>query len=216
MKRCTMCKTEKDLSEFWYSKSKAQYVAECHECRKARGKLYRDNPERKELAREVSRKWRKDHPETLNRLQMEWRERNPGLAAERTAIWRKENRERALRGQRNCHRKLKNAAYAAYGGFQCACCGETEEGFLSIDHVNNDGAHHRKNVSHRKLPKWLKKNGYPEGFQILCMNCNFGKARNGGVCPHQTRTSDGSTTIPQGSTLQAIGSGSAGLLSFLG
>jgi ABC-type uncharacterized transport system substrate-binding protein len=33
--------------------------------------------------------------------------------------------------------------------------------------------------------KWLARNGYPSGFQILCMNCNHGKSRNGGVCPHQ-------------------------------
>ena len=83
------------------------------------------------------------------------------------------------------NRKLKAAAYAAYGGFRCACCGETEEAFLSLDHINNDGANHRRNVDRRKIYKWLAQEGYPPGFQVLCMNCNFGKARNGGICPHQ-------------------------------
>jgi hypothetical protein len=30
-----------------------------------------------------------------------------------------------------------------------------------------------------------QKHGYPEGFQVLCMNCNWGRYRNGGVCPHE-------------------------------
>ncbi len=25
----------------------------------------------------------------------------------------------------------------------------------------------------------------PEGFQVLCWNCNLGKYYNGGVCPHR-------------------------------
>lgn len=32
--------------------------------------------------------------------------------------------------------------------------------------------------------RWLMKNKYPSGFQVLCWNCNMGKQINGGVCPH--------------------------------
>jgi hypothetical protein len=81
-------------------------------------------------------------------------------------------------------RDVADEVIAHYGG-KCACCGETERLFLSIDHINNDGAKHRREVPASSLYRWLKKNGYPEGFQVLCMNCNCGKARNGGVCPHQ-------------------------------
>lgn len=71
----------------------------------------------------------------------------------------------------------------AYGGV-CACCGETEYAFLTIDHTNNDGAEHRKSVPAPKIIVWLEKNGYPEGFQVLCWNCNAAKEFHGG-CPHQ-------------------------------
>ncbi len=83
---------------------------------------------------------------------------------------------------------LKDQAYKNYGGYKCACCGETELIFLSIDHINNDGAEHRKAIGNStyKLYKWLKENDYPKGFQILCMNCNWGKKRNKGVCPHKS------------------------------
>lgn len=69
-------------------------------------------------------------------------------------------------------------------GRQCECCGENMERFLTIDHVNNDGKEHRKTYSN--LYRWLIKNGFPrDGFQVLCMNCNWGKQMNGGVCPHK-------------------------------
>lgn len=27
--------------------------------------------------------------------------------------------------------------------------------------------------------------GFPPSFRVLCYNCNSGRARNRGVCPHQ-------------------------------
>jgi hypothetical protein len=39
-------------------------------------------------------------------------------------------------------------------------------------------------------------NDFPPGFQLLCSNCNHGRARNGGICPHKT----GSQTIAQASS----------------
>ncbi len=91
--------------------------------------------------------------------------------------------------------KLKHEVFLAYGGAKCACCGETEEAFLSIDHIFNDGATHRKEIrkplkngkgSTSGILGWLKTSNFPAGFQILCMNCNFGKSKNGGVCPHKS------------------------------
>ena len=85
--------------------------------------------------------------------------------------------------------RLQDEAIMAYGGYCCACCGETEPYFLTIDHVNNDGSNLRKefNFGHHgaKFYKWLKDNGYPPGYQVLCSNCNHGKHRNHGICPHQ-------------------------------
>lgn len=70
-----------------------------------------------------------------------------------------------------------------YGG-QCACCGLAEPLFLTVDHINNDGAAHRRKIGPHGIYKWLIQNRFPNGFQLLCFNCNCGRARNGGVCPH--------------------------------
>lgn len=83
--------------------------------------------------------------------------------------------------------EVRDAVYKAYGGYRCACCGETERAFLSIDHVNNDGSVHRRQNNLKtgeQMYRWLIRNKFPSGFQILCMNCNWGKRSNNGVCPH--------------------------------
>lgn len=89
---------------------------------------------------------------------------------------------------RRRERALKDLVFAAYGGYKCACCGETEKLFLQIDHVNNDGADHRRERKGKGLYTWLKCRNFPEGFQVLCANCNWGKRQNGGVCPHRQKS----------------------------
>ena len=91
------------------------------------------------------------------------------------------------------YQELRAETFNAYGGPLCACCGESTWKFLSIDHINNDGAKRRRlNLepgSGLTLMLWLKRNNWPAGYQILCFQCNFGKRVNGGICPH--KESDG-------------------------
>jgi hypothetical protein len=94
--------------------------------------------------------------------------------------------------QRNKRIRLKIAAFNAYGGPACACCGEREIGFLTIDHINGDGNIHRKQMGNTirgdMIYSWLKARVYPPGFQVLCFNCNCGKNSNYGTCPHKGET----------------------------
>ena len=110
------------------------------------------------------------------------------------------------------YRRLKDEVFEAYGGYRCACCGETESAFLDVHHLDGKGAERRREINpndYRSASgyatyRWLVSNGFPPGFQVLCANCNHGRFRNGGVCPHQQLRSEGSTTIPKGSTPQAV------------
>lgn len=86
-------------------------------------------------------------------------------------------------------KQLRDSVYARYGGYNCHCCGETIPSLLTLDHVNNDGAEHRKQLGGNqttKLYKWIIAHNFPPIFQVACWNCNVGKHLNGGVCPHQT------------------------------
>lgn len=81
---------------------------------------------------------------------------------------------------------IRDQVLAAYGS-RCRCCGETIKRFLTLDHVNNDGAVHRKELQAETISiyAWAVANDYPDVIQILCYNCNLGRALNGGICPHQ-------------------------------
>jgi hypothetical protein len=96
------------------------------------------------------------------------------------------NRKQASIAQAKRNKKYRESVLEHYGN-KCACCGETEKMFLEIDHVYSDGSAHRKLVNGATMANWLIRNGFPLGFQILCSNCNHGKQRCGGVCPHALR-----------------------------
>jgi len=72
-------------------------------------------------------------------------------------------------------------------GARCACCGEEERKFLTLDHVQNDGAAERGgHRDWRRIYRRVIRQGFPrDKYQVLCFNCNCGKARNGGICPHK-------------------------------
>lgn len=96
-------------------------------------------------------------------------------------------RERTRRHTRETRRKCIDA----YGA-KCVCCGEDTYEFLQIDHVNNDGAAHRREMGNNTgICLWLIKHGFPSGFQILCANCNYAKAHYG-ACPHKKGSKDAS------------------------
>ena len=85
---------------------------------------------------------------------------------------------------------VKKQAIDGYGG-KCACCGETELSFLVLDHINNGGNRHRKDLFGTKcgggyrMYAWAIKNGFPDSLQVLCWNCNGSKSINNGICAHQ-------------------------------
>lgn len=101
-----------------------------------------------------------------------WRKYTSGQSGEKTYI-------------KAWYAALRLETFAAYGG-KCACCGEPHTDVLTIDHMNNDGAQHRREIgAGSALYSWLRKQGFPQdGFQLLCFNCNRARFYYG-VCPHQ-------------------------------
>jgi hypothetical protein len=83
------------------------------------------------------------------------------------------------------HREqLRLDVIASYGG-KCSCCMQSIITFLQVDHVSGGGRIHALMLGGSKsLYKLIKENGYSLDYQILCANCNLGKYRNYGQCPH--------------------------------
>lgn len=91
-------------------------------------------------------------------------------------------------GSKSRAKVRKDTVYEHYGGYICACCGETEEAFLTIDHMNNDGYQHRKEMKSLNITDFLYYNSMPEGYQVLCYNCNCGRAKTPDkICPHKKK-----------------------------
>lgn len=83
--------------------------------------------------------------------------------------------------------KYRNIVLEYYGN-KCSCCKEENYLFLTIDHINNDGYKDLTASGYRYsgMAMYLRliREKFPKGYQILCFNCNLGKARNSGICPH--------------------------------
>lgn len=80
--------------------------------------------------------------------------------------------------------KLRNEMVIAYGA-QCACinCPETDQAFLTLDHINKDGKAHRAKVGSHSYAD-LRRRGWPQdGYRLLCWNCNA--MTRFGPCPHE-------------------------------
>lgn len=73
------------------------------------------------------------------------------------------------------------------GDPKCACCEEPNLVFLVIDHIEGGGNEHRKQTRTRggySFYLWLIREGFPEGFRVLCHNCNMATGTLG-YCPHK-------------------------------
>ena len=107
------------------------------------------------------------------------------------------NREIILKKQKE-RQRIDRAKYSAYnkqrrrlikeivlshyskGKPHCRVCGFEDIRALCLDHVENNGAEHRREInSHGQkcgshaVYAWIRKNNFPSGFQVLCCNCNM-------------------------------------------
>jgi hypothetical protein len=136
--------------------------------------------------------YRNQCKECRRKYWLDWEEKHKNQRKKSHHEYYINNIEHCKLQQREYTQKLRLQILVHYGGNppKCACCGEPEPKFLTIDHINGGGSKHRRGP---KAPfkcstlyyRWIIKNNYPNIFQILCMNCNFAKGMYG-KCPHQT------------------------------
>jgi len=96
----------------------------------------------------------------------DWVENNKGYYLQYLRHWNATRRE-----------YTKNAVVNVLtnGEGTCRWCGHGDLDVLTVDHIDNDGAQHRKKVPLNTFYSWMIKNDYPPGFQVLCANCNLKK-----------------------------------------
>jgi hypothetical protein len=120
--------------------------------------------------------------------------KNVNRIKEKTTRYQKANPELKRKWSREFMarkaRFVTTQVFAHYSGgtWQCACCGESEREFLTIDHTSEGGSRMNRELGIPRggmpLYSWLFKNNYPLGFELVCMNCNLSRAKHRGVCVH--------------------------------
>lgn len=108
--------------------------------------------------------------------------KNKGLVYQRTTPCFKGSR--FLRGGNpSCDnlsmaRKVAIVNVLTNGEGTCRWCGHGDIDVLTIDHIHGGGGKHRRELGFYgggRFYTWLIKRDYPEGYQVLCFNCNWKK-----------------------------------------
>jgi len=140
--------------------------------------------ENREQIAERKRRQYAANSELLRQCARRRRAADPEKARKAAQRRREANREQIAAAARKERAALKAQVLDHYG-HTCACCGTTEQ--LTVDHVNGDGGQHRmelfgtQEAGSAAIHRWLIKNGFPDGFQVLCWPCNRSKG-NGKRC----------------------------------
>jgi hypothetical protein len=152
-KTCSKCGAVKPLDQFYKDRTKRDgHQGICRECQRGL---------------EHQRYW-------ANReARLEWQRRYT------------EANGQAIRDYQRRYRQANRDAVLSHYGRVCACCGTAEK--LTVDHINGDGAQHRQELygdpqqGSSRFYIWLIKQGFPAGYQTLCLPCNSSK-RSGERC----------------------------------
>ena len=110
--------------------------------------------------------------------------KNPTSNSRACKKWHRKNKEKLSARAILMHKKVKLEVFAHYSHRYPPYCANpfgqhsapyTDMRALSIDHVQGGGTVHRWKLgfSGYHFWTWLKKQGLPEGYQVLCMNCQF-------------------------------------------
>lgn len=136
----------------WYHKNKEKHLQNCK-------KYYLEDKENHKIR---SMNWQKENPERMKIL----RKRNH-------IKHKKTDNERCRKY--TLKRKLLVLNYYSNNQPKCGQCAVDNIFCLDLDHTNNNGASERKETktSGAGFYGWIIKNKYPEGYQVLCRNCNY-------------------------------------------
>ncbi|MDE1814633.1 MAG: hypothetical protein KGI05_08235 [Thaumarchaeota archaeon] len=150
----------------------------------------------KEKLKEYDIKYKENHRELLRQKARIYRKENPKHNSEYQKRPEVKERQKQLRNRPEFIEKrkqyllsIKLKVFSHYcGGInkikcQCTKCNISIIRMLTIDHINGDAHKNRHQGVGIALCLWIIRNNFPEGFQVLCWNCNCTKGTNR-ACAH--------------------------------
>lgn len=156
-KQCSHCKIRQNINDFNKNKNhKDGLHNQCKKCRKQYQIKNKDKIHKKSI------KYYKKNKDSIDKKQ---------------AIYNFKNRDRKI--EQYLKKKLTVINHYTQGKNTCMWsdgCDINDSDMLSVDHINDDGAEHRRKIGkNTNIIEWLFKHDFPEGFQILCHNHNYKK-----------------------------------------
>jgi len=134
------------------------------------------------------RKWRELNKDRINELARIDRTNNP----EKYETWRKRRNKEKSKISRRIYRSINKdkinlqkhsyrikekviAFYVYSNEMKCALCSDSEFSHLGLDHINGGGTKHRRSIpkANCNIYGLLQQQGFPNGYRLLCQNCNY-------------------------------------------
>lgn len=127
-------------------------------------------------------------PRNVTEYMREWRKKNPNKAKEyrdkikygdptRSKWYYEKDRYNRKRNREKL--RLAVIKYYSNGLMECGLCGCDIYDVLDVDHIHGGGNEHRRRVIGKShgggylFYLWLRQNNFPDGYRILCKNCNW-------------------------------------------
>lgn len=133
----------------------------------------------KETAKIKQKEYRERNHEKIYASQRLWYLNNKTWVRDYLNKWEQCNPEKGKKYNKDYRLRVRALVLKQYGKgeIKCVRCGESRIPCLSIDHINGGGNTHRKEINKKGLAfyNWLRQNDFPDGYQTLCMNCQFMK-----------------------------------------
>jgi hypothetical protein len=164
---------------------------------KEKKKEYRSRPENRVKTKEYNSR------QEVKERQKAYQQSNEGKAKSKAYSQRSEN----LAKTKSKQLKLRTTVLQTYSKRLsnsdipcCNCCGiNSNLDFLAIDHISGRTQMdsepklvklgYSSKILGMVLQKWIIDNNFPDGFQILCQNCNMAKGmkKNNNECPMKNK-----------------------------
>ena len=133
---------------------------------RGKNKVKLDKKWTEEFKKDYSKRYRLENKESISAL---------------NKLWKNANRHTVILSNKMERDRLKKEVFQHYSSVKMACanCGFGDIRALDLDHINGDGAKKRRKLFGSRLCagttyyRHLRKNGFPEGYQVLCRNCNW-------------------------------------------
>jgi hypothetical protein len=137
------------------------------------------------------KRYRSKHPEKIKAARTRYKKAHPEKIKAYRSRYKKAHPDQNRKWRRASYAKARYEAIYHYsnGTLKCAVCGDRHYEFLEIDHINGGGKEHKRKIN-STIFQWVRQNNYPDGYQVLCSNCNNKKVKTDAKQRSETGTAE--------------------------